>query len=212
MLNLFQDRADKAQQNQQFEETLKQKTQYDQGMVTAAQERAADAPGTANNPSATQLKQQTDQATGQAETAISGYLQSKAGQYQLNAEAGKGVTAYRKQFGHDPSTADMQKIQAQAQLMALQDYLSQNTGQYTSEGIDPSMLTNYAYQQLGLPQPYKGATADQSATPTSYSVMTDALKIAMANPDFSSDTAAQQQQLISQAQAQLQNALSGSGT
>jgi hypothetical protein len=42
--------------------------------------------------------------------------------------------------------------------------------------------------------------------------MTDALKIAMANPDFSSDTAAQQQQLISQAQAQLQNALSGSGT
>jgi hypothetical protein len=190
ILNYFQGLADAATKNQQFEETLKQKTQYDQGMVTAAQERAAGAPGTANNPSTTRLKQQTDQATGLAQQQINNEWQKALASAVKTATNGQ----------NNPSVAQLSQIkQTVAQQLAAE--VSQQGGALTQQGVNVDNMVNYVNQLAGAQPSYTSTGAAAPVDPMTI----QAIKSAQTDPNWSTDTIEEQNALVQQYLAMLQS-------
>jgi hypothetical protein len=207
VLNRLIQETQNATQNQQFEESQKQQQQQFQ-QSQQQQQAQFEYPYSHTTPydlayinmqtgkdSPTALKQQSQQATGSAEQTIA---------YQANSLAGQYTAAYKKQYGHDPTAADMTKIQQQVMKQIQNGYITQNTGAWTTAGVSPDDMANYAAQVLGQPSPYKGTIGQVPTSDTT--IMSQAVKLAQTDPNWlSATTPAEQQAIINQYAQMLQN-------
>jgi hypothetical protein len=162
-LNWLESEQAAAAKTQEFNETLQQKEDAAKG--TTAWENARTAaeygPGSpaavrAAAPTSAGIKQQNQQATASAEQYLA---------YHYNLTTGQAIAAYRKKYGHDPSTADMKTIQTQM-AQQLQQWINQQTPQYTQQGVNGDDMADYVAQLLGQPAPYRGTIDQPPATTT----------------------------------------------
>jgi hypothetical protein len=203
-LNWLESEQAAAAKTQEFNETLQEKedaaksttawenarTAAEYGPGSPAAVRAAGTSGTPNNPTATQLKQQTDRATGLAQQQINNEWQKALASAVKTATNGQ----------NNPSVAQLSQIkQTVAQQLAAE--VSQQGGALTQQGVSVDNMVNYVNQLAGA-QPSYTSTGDAAPIDP---MLAQAIKSAQAVSGFSDDTIEQQNALVQQYLAMFQS-------